>query len=176
LNSKSYHRFIDVGAAEGYYAVGMTKYVFADDIEVIAYEAEKKGRALLKKLASLNGVNKIDIRGFCSTDDLGSCLDGRPAFLLMDVEGAEYELLDTSQVDFSNTDILVEVHGVEDPNAISKMKAGFEDSHEITIVRPGNKRLPEWIDVHEKIVNNANYVVDEFRGSSVHWLFLKSKK
>ena len=52
----TYEIVVDVGAAEGYYAVGIARLMPAT--KVIAYELDPGAREQLKKLASLNGLSR----------------------------------------------------------------------------------------------------------------------
>jgi len=50
---------VDVGAAEGYYAVGLARR--NPKARVIAFEMEEKGRAKLAEMAQLNGIDCMDM-------------------------------------------------------------------------------------------------------------------
>src|SRR5207249_10415948 len=54
LCKQQFSRIIDVGAAEGYYAVGMA--MRSPRSEVIAFETTTEGQALIAQLAALNEV------------------------------------------------------------------------------------------------------------------------
>ena len=59
-----YDAIIDVGSAEGYYAVGMA--LFSKAHKVISYEGSDRGRELQKKLIKLNNVNEIiELKEYC---------------------------------------------------------------------------------------------------------------
>src|SRR6266536_4427969 len=49
---------VDVGAAEGYYAIGLTRR--NPNARVIAFEMEEKGRAALRRMADLNGIECVE--------------------------------------------------------------------------------------------------------------------
>src|SRR5450432_1000849 len=59
-----YDTIIDVGSAEGYYAVGFARRM--SDVRIVAFESEVKGRKLCKKMAAINNIeNRITQRGSC---------------------------------------------------------------------------------------------------------------
>ena len=62
--------FLDLGAADGYYAVGVK--VASPDTEVVAFEISATARRELVELATLNGVT-IDIRRRASPGRFGAC-------------------------------------------------------------------------------------------------------
>ena len=102
---------IDVGAAEGYYAIGMA--LRNPKARVIAFEAESKSRVALGEKARLNNVeSRVEICGKCEPEDLKRALMGtqRP-FLICDVEGYEAVLLNPAAVlPLRRAFILVELH------------------------------------------------------------------
>jgi FkbM family methyltransferase len=54
---------VDIGAAEGYYAVGLARS--KPDARIVCFEAHKPAHYLLKHLATLNGLqNRIELQGF----------------------------------------------------------------------------------------------------------------
>ena len=80
---------VDVGAAEGYYAVGLATRL--PSANVIAFELSKEGRDQLKVNAEMNKcADRIHICGKCGPDDLrGVAQAHKPAVVIVDVEGAE---------------------------------------------------------------------------------------
>ena len=102
---------INVGAGEGYYAIGIARRLV--NVRVVAFEADARGRNLIGQVAALNKVQaRVEIRGTCTPADLAAALrDARRPALVIDAEGAEGELLDPVGVpDLARTAVLVEVH------------------------------------------------------------------
>jgi FkbM family methyltransferase len=114
---------VDIGAAEGYYAVGLARR--NPNARVIAFEMEEKGREALREMAGLNGVEvapkaeklkteklkedgaavtlfrspvvpqaQLEIHGKCEFENLQATLASADrAFVVCDVEGYEDVLL-----------------------------------------------------------------------------------
>lgn len=108
--------FIDIGAADGYYAVGVLKAGLAK--RSIAFEMNPKARASIKALAELNGVqDNLEIH---STADAGSLASlSVESFdrcvVLCDIEGAEVFVLNNDALKLlSQAVIVVEIHDHED--------------------------------------------------------------
>lgn len=60
---------VDVGAAEGYYAVGLARRNPA--ARVICFELDPRGRDALAEMSRINGVgDRISIRGLCAPLDV----------------------------------------------------------------------------------------------------------
>ncbi len=173
LKNTPYDLFLDVGAAEGFYAVGIKRYLLPAACCVV-FEAREKGRKMIDRLAALNGVSGITIHGYCSPEKLAKQLGSRRSFILMDVEGFEYTLLNPKEVDFSKADILVEIHQVKDVDAAVKLEESFAESHTIEKIKTAHsKQLPKHKDFHATILKNEQYVVNEFRSGSVEWYLMK---
>jgi len=102
---------VDIGAAEGYYAVGLA--MRNPDTTVISFEMNPSARYYLRRLAERNGVgDRIREHGICDIDGLNDALDDahRPA-VMSDCEGAEDFLLDPNRVPaLRRAWILVETH------------------------------------------------------------------
>ena len=133
--------FVDVGAAEGFYAVSGARL----GIKTIAYESSSLQRKALGRLAEANEAD-LDIRGHCRRvpnlpDD---------ALLLMDVEGAETQLLggDTPRR-LAGTTVIVELHEMFAPGVTARLHADFAATHSFESIEgvpePGRQGgNPQW--------------------------------
>ena len=85
---------INIGAAEGYYAVGLA--LRCPGLRMITFETDARGRELIAELAERNGVaGRVQIEATCTVETLGQHLAGNTApFLMVDIEGGEIALLD----------------------------------------------------------------------------------
>lgn len=138
-------RFVDVGAAEGYYAVGLARRM-PELQTVIAFEAEPAGRALLAHVASLNGEKRIDIRGTCDPAALDDAVgDGRGVLVICDVEGHEEELLDARVANgLRRAHILVETHDWVRPGMTAALAERFRPSHHVTRIDTSPRGLRDF--------------------------------
>ncbi len=82
----------DVGAAEGYYAVGCA--FRWSNCDVYAWEMDEASRQQICTNVSLNRVEqRVHVQGACSEDDLHVAITERsPDLIIMDVEGEELNL------------------------------------------------------------------------------------
>lgn len=123
--------FVNVGAAEGYYAVGMAR--IGRFPLVISYEGDRLGRILTRFMARRNGVaTRVDVRGSCSPELLTAALApfARPA-LLIDVEGYEEVLADpTTNLHLRRSTMIIELHEHARPMA-DILRARFGETHAI---------------------------------------------
>lgn len=104
--------FIDIGAADGYYAVGMLVSGLAD--RSICFEINDASREQIRQNAKLNGVDeRLEIHGDARTHLLKvlRTLRKPPMLVLVDIEGSEYELLTPQILDqLKGASLLIEIH------------------------------------------------------------------
>ena len=88
--------FVDVGSADGYYAVGMA--VRNPLLTTYAYDLSRSARRLCAAVAALNGVaDRVRLGRRCDARELrGLPLEG--ALMLCDIEGGEAEFFDARTV------------------------------------------------------------------------------
>ncbi len=175
-----YRKIIDVGAAEGFYAVGLAWK--KPDCAVISFDVDPIARHRQVQLAELNAVNNLDIRRYCSHADLENLADSQ-SLIVCDIEGFESVLVDRAKApNLAHADLLIETHRFGDapPSAVrDKIVAQFQDSHRITIIpkQPRDaadlRRLaPELAEMDDEILERA---MDEHRGGPPQeWLWMEA--
>lgn len=173
IGKKDYTQVIDIGAAEGYYAVGLAKKF--PQHKIIAFEATAKGRHLIKKLASLNEVTNIQIEGICNIDNLKPLIDKpEKVFLLVDIEGAEVELLNPqklSALKFHN--LLVELHPQAHPDILGLFAERFSDTHKVQVITKTERTITDIEDPTSYLKQNFKVLTNEYRGDQ-SWVYLES--
>jgi len=174
-----FDRIVDVGAGEGYYAVGMA--LGCPKSAVVAYEMDPKGQANIRQLADRNHVgSRVEIRGQCIPADLAVDLDGRPALLICDCEGFEKELLDPTLVPgLASTTILVEVHEFIIPGIADELSARFAATHLIERIWQTDRSVADFpfSDWYTRLLPRSyiNWAVDEWRPERMSWLWMVPK-
>jgi hypothetical protein len=122
---------INIGAAEGYYAVGLA--MRCPGLRVIAFETNARGCELIAELAERNGVaDRVQIEATCTVETLGPHLTGESSpFLMVDIEGGEIDLLDPALLPaLRHCPMLIELHEDKEP-AADILRARFAGSHTI---------------------------------------------
>ncbi len=180
LLAQDFDVFVDIGAAEGYYAVGWARFGRAP--RVIAYEGDRLGRVLTRFMARRNGVaGKLDMRGFCDPAALAEVLAPfqRPV-LLVDIEGLEATMLDPAlNPHLARTTLLVELH--EHELAMGDLlRPRFASTHTIEEAwstprtgedLPRRTGLARWLFSRDRLLQFA----DETRGQKMRWWLLTPK-
>jgi precorrin-6B methylase 2 len=131
LRNRKVKLIFDIGAAEGYYAVGLARML--PECQVVAFEATKQGRNLLAEMARKNHVeNQVDIHGECTIEQFEELLAlKKPDFVLMDVEGAEKDLINprTARL-LSQTELLVELHPAVVRHIENQVRSATSGTHQ----------------------------------------------
>jgi len=130
---ENYAAIIDLGCAEGYYAVGLA--VRCPNAVIYAFDGDPLARGACQELATLNGVeNRIHIGGYCDAEIMKT-LPLEKAMLICDVEGSEFELLDPELLPVLTTiDIIVELHELLRPGVTATLLNRFTPTHDITLI------------------------------------------
>jgi len=177
-------QIIDIGAAEGYYAVGFRMRLGLDP-RIVAFEMEKQGREMLMRIASLNNCESIEIREKCELPVLQSELEissPQPGMKLIvcDTEGYEDILLDPEKLPgLQNHHILVETHDQLVPGVTDALKERFRTSHHVTEIRTRERAwldFPKpnlWANLFPRSV--ALRAMSEGRGTEMSWLWMEPK-
>ncbi|GJE62603.1 hypothetical protein [Methylobacterium trifolii] len=129
---RGYRTILNIGAADGYYAVGFASR--SPGTRIVAFEAKEELHPALARIGQLNGVaDRITIRGLCDETVLrGALQDSSDTLVLMDIEGAEKALLDPAKVsELARVDVLVETHDVFAPGCTEALIARFSPTHDI---------------------------------------------
>ena len=132
----------DIGAAEGYYALGVL--LRNKESRCIAWEALEERRKLLEQNAVTNSCSsRLTIRGKCTAPSLAKAIaEEMPDLLICDIEGAETDILTQETIGaLRRTRLLIETHGHDIcATMVSRMTA----THNVHIIEPRNRTVADW--------------------------------
>ena len=130
---KSWENFICVGAADGYWALGLLKAGWAK--RVTAFEIDPESRAQLTKSSKLN---KISIAVYSEFDSLSlETVEGakeESTLILVDIEGAEYDLDWNSMLEGSKAKVIIELHS-SNQEVNRRLSSNFQATHDLRVLR-----------------------------------------
>lgn len=132
--SKRYDRIIDVGCAEGYYAVGLA---IRTGTSVFAFDCEPRERFHLRQMARLNKVTDLIHAGsWCSGRILDRLTRGRRCLVISDCEGYELKLFQGTVLSaLKDCDCIIELHEtVPGTDVRSTMLKRFRSSHSAKVI------------------------------------------
>ncbi len=169
-----YKQIIDIGCAEGYYAVGMALRL--PRARVMARDASEAAQELCREHARRNGVaDRVDVGGLAGPQDFDWC-KRRRTLVICDIEGAEDALLDpVTAPGLAVADILVECHDLLHPGLSDRIAARFDASHNITRFGRGlaPQALPDWMEAFSDM--DRLIALWEWRAGPTPWLWMKAK-
>jgi hypothetical protein len=168
-----------IGAAEGYYAVGMARRDPA--LNVIAYELDPYQRSQLTEVIRQNNVSNVRVLKRCTQESLIDTLRSISStpYIICDIEGEEVEILDPVQVTgLKQAVILVEIHEELVKGCEEVIRKRFKDSHNILEITSSNRRpedLPPHTRVFQTILNDKTKLglMNEGRASTMKWLVME---
>jgi SAM-dependent methyltransferase len=165
---------IDVGCAEGYYAVGLARLI--PQASIHAFDIDPAARTACADLAARNDVvERVHIGGEFPPDGFQAFADQR-VLVMVDAEGAELDVLrpDLGPA-LSGMNLIVETHDVYRPGALQELVRRFVPTHEIRLVhqQPKTFEMPAWLQ--ELAHLDQLLAVWEWRAAPTPWLVMRPK-
>lgn len=133
IAASGYDTVVNIGCAEGYYAVGLARRTSA---VIYAFDIDERARRLCRELAQLNEVeDRVRVSGAFHADDF-SRFNDRRTLVLCDIEGDESSLLDpAASPALLNMDLLAEIHRVGGRWSSETLFPRFATSHAVSEFR-----------------------------------------
>ena len=171
-----YKTFIDLGAADGYYGIG----VLINDMFERSYcfEISETGQGIINRNAILNGVSdRVNIMGIAEKDFYTQLPQHEPeqSVLFVDIEGGEFDLFDKALFNtFCKSIIFIELHDwVKDGDEkIKKLKQDAEDHFSITELTTGARDLSKFEELKQMSDTDRWLICSEGRPRLMTWLRL----
>jgi hypothetical protein len=173
---KQYPIILNIGCAEGYYAVGMALRM--PNTRVLAHDLNPKAQQICAELAIKNKVSdRVAVGGLFNPSDFAN-FARQKVLVMCDIEGAERELLDPGiSPDLKGMDIIVESHECLVGGVTQLLIERFKASHNITLVQDDGQRQlhkpPSWF------INLAHLdqllATWEWRSGPTPWLVMMAK-
>lgn len=180
IKDNNYSKIINVGCAEGYYAVGLAQMY--KSTKVCAYDLDNNARQLCLEMAKLNGVeDQLEIKSKCSSQDLLDLPSSSKALIVCDCEGFERELFNRDNVpNLANCDLIIETHDFIDIGVSKYLKGLFDTSHTIESIYSTDDIQRVLNDNNSQLVNfdlsEKFEILREKRPFLMEWLVCLSKK
>jgi hypothetical protein len=172
----AYPIILNIGCAEGYYAVGMARSM--PNTQVLAFDLNPKAQEVCAALALKNAVSeRVKVGALFKLEDFAEYTNQK-ILVLCDIEGAEQELLNPQKAPaLKGMDLIVESHECLLPGITQTLIERFQDSHQITLIQDNGQRqlqdAPQWF-------NNLAHLDQllatwEWRSGATPWLIMKAK-
>jgi precorrin-6B methylase 2 len=174
-----YTHLIDVGCAEGYYAVGFALNMAATTIH--CFDTNVSILNFCKSMATLNGVQNITYNDFCAPDTLIHFDFGTRSFIFCDCEGYELQLFTKEVIHkLKKVDILIELHDVFNPQLSAELLPRFQETHHLQIINNLNPNFASLQGLESLSEAEKTFTTFEHRGGFckdllMEWAFLMAK-
>lgn len=159
-------KVVNIGCAEGYYAVGIARRLPKADVWIVDFE---EAMAIANKAADLNEVELVS--GAPITDTMKNA-----DLIVIDCEGAEVDYLDKTKFpSLAKSTIVVECHDIDAGKNSKVIAERFMDTHQIYIVIEGARDPNKW-DFLRQWHSMARWAaVSEGRPCMMHWFCMRPK-
>jgi hypothetical protein len=174
--SNEYSEIVNIGCAEGYYAIGLAMRI--PTAKVFAYDTNNEAIDLCKQMARMNNVAERLITGsFCDANTLRSIPFTRKALIISDCKGYEKYLFTEEIVPFLLLhDLLIEVHDFIDIEISSMIRQCFQSTHLITAIQS----IDDITKAHSYCYRELRgydlavrrMLLAEYRPSIMEWLYM----
>jgi hypothetical protein len=169
-----YEAVVNIGAAEGYYAIGLARRM--PKARILAHDTDAKAQTVCRHLAATNGVSaRVTVGGAFNHADF-AVLAGTRAVVLCDIEGAEKDLLEPQRAPaLAGIDILVECHDCFVPGVTELIAGRFSSTHAIEQIMPAAApaTLPPRVSYEDEL--DRLIATWEWRTGVTQWLWMRSK-
>ena len=173
--SNAYPTILNIGCAEGYYAVGMARRM--PNTQVLAFDLNPNAQEVCTALAQKNSVaDSVKVGALFKPEDFANYANQK-VLVLCDIEGAEKDLLDPEiSPALKGMDLIVESHECLITGITQTLINRFKESHQITLVQDNGQRqlkdVPQWF-------NNLAHLDQllatwEWRSGATPWLVMKA--
>lgn len=171
-----FENFVDVGAADGYYAVGMLRA--GRMRRARCFELSEEGQRTIAANAATNGVTgQIQVLGAADHMFYEKLNDLDPArtVILIDAEGAEFEILDEGSLSaLRQATLIIEVHNWVDDfwakyeTLLTRASSFFE----IHFLAPAVRDLTQFPELNDFTDDNRYLLCSEGRPNMMRFLVL----
>ena len=172
----SYPLILNIGCAEGYYAVGMARRMLAT--RVLAFDLNPNAQQVCTELAARNNISeRVTVGALFKPEDFATYA-GERVLVLCDIEGGERDLLNPETAPaLVGMDLIVESHECLIPGITKLLIDRFSATHDITVVEDNGQRqlpnAPAWFNDLAHL--DQLLAVWEWRSGPTPWLVMKAK-
>lgn len=169
-----YERFIDIGAADGYYAIGLL--LSGKVAQTMCFEITPKGREVIAKNWQQNGApGELQIYAEATAASLAAlqAKHREKALVLVDIEGGEFDFLTEATLSLLQTcTLIIEVHHwVDDflPRYQALLKRA-QKMFEVTIIAPAERATLHLAELRDLTDDNRLLLTSERRPGVMRFL------
>jgi hypothetical protein len=176
---KDHDCFIDIGAADGYLAVGLAKAgLYA---HIVCFEISEQGQKATRETAILNGVSdRVEIHGIATETSIEAVIGkfGR-AVIVCDIEGAEFELLSDAFLELAkDCTLIVELHDFKkgEPDRRKRLLQRAAMHFDVSSLPRSNPPVHSFRELDHLTDDSRLLVFSESRPVNMEWICLTPRR
>jgi hypothetical protein len=179
LSTKQYITCLDIGVAEGYYAVGVARR--QPNCQVHAFDTDLSALELCRSNARVNDCEEqITLHQGITAADLEKFPIASPGLIISDCEGYEkYLFTNRSVKNLVKCDLIIEIHDFYDSTISEHIQDVFLDTHQLGFVSTINDMQKALTYVVPQIscldLELRGFLLSEFRPCPMRWAILTPK-
>jgi len=166
---------IDIGCAEGYYAVGLARLM--PGVTVNAYDIDETARRRCGLLAKANDVtDQVLVRGEFRGEDFETFRNKGRVLVFIDAEGFEDDILRPDLYPaLAGFNLIVETHPGHRPGVTERLMERFAATHEVKRLNPSIEKaeMPEQLTGRSHL--DMMLACWEWRAGPTPWLIMRPK-
>ncbi|WP_146681602.1 hypothetical protein [Thioclava sp. F28-4] len=163
---------VNIGASEGYYAVGLSRRI--KTASVFAYDTDLESRHTLATCAKINNSDVQIIESLDLSDANSYFYREIEKFskilFVVDCEGCEIGLKNVPSNISVKSAFIIEIHKKARPDMSSKLKDFLKESHTLVEIHQETKKVEDYDELDEFMPLLGAVVLDEFREYRMSWL------
>ena len=178
--ANDYTAIVDIGAAEGYYAIGLGLQF--PGASVYAFDTSSTARRMCAEMATLNSLgSRIHIGSFCDEQTLRSIPLGDRALIISDCEGYENSLFNLELAEFLiNHDVIIEAHDFIDIDISSNMRRAFCKTHKVHSIKSTDDiekaHMYQYAELSRYTTSDKRTILGERRPGVMEWLVMTADR
>lgn len=179
LRARDYSEIVDIGCADGYYAVGLARLF--PNAKVFAYDINPEAIRLCQLMARENGVaDRVVMGAFCDAVTLQTLAFTRRALVVSDCEGYEKHLFTPETArQLAAHDVLIEVHDLVDIEISARLRAAFDATHQLEVIHSVDDiKKAQQYDYPELAafdLAERKMLLTEWRASAMEWFYFSPR-
>lgn len=166
----------NIGAADGYYAVGFARRL--PDARIVAYDPLPEARDATRRAAELNGVGgqRWQFAAAFDPETFQPPAEGERGLMFVDCEGCEASFCESIPASvFARISLLIESHDFIVPGIGKRLAAHFASTHDVKMIREGG-RDPNRFEILRKLDGFERLLaVTEDRPEAMYWVWAVPK-
>ena len=177
-NKKNLNYFINLGAGEGFHAVGsMTKKIFK---KCITFEMNKENKISIKDNFRINNINSYEIFDIADVYFLNKIKDKielNKSLFLFDIEGEEFSVLTEKNLEIlKNSYLIIEFHDFySDKETVANFIQRLKNIYKLEYVKTGNRNF-SGLSILDKFNDDEKWLMmSESRPSTMRWIICEPK-